>query len=335
MATIAILLVGCQNPEEETVQDAESVDESQNESDPADQEEQKTGNNADENSNNKDTNEESSNEDADNDSGTYGGTQETPNYFIDSQIFSSENKFYTAYTIERDHEGDMPLEDRLEESLTENDPSEQDILSSFTDMTVEWPKLQVNFTEEGNQLSATSAQMMLFYDSLFGISDLYGIEEVSFFNPDGEENITVAERLVDEPMQIEDERGLTRGYYTVYDQDLEQTLFLPGGELEEQVTNDNEEPLSFPETVEAMATVDREDAFYSSAMVEGLEVVHASIENGVATVQYTLDEEIVTEDDRTVFENAIQLAALDFNAWEVRLINDTLQEIITYPLVGQ
>jgi hypothetical protein len=114
-----------------------------------------------------------------------------------------------------------------------------------------------------------------------------------------------------------------------------ETLFLSGGELEEQVVDENGEPLSFPEMVESMHTVDREDAFYASAIVEGIELVHASIENGHATVHYSMDEDIVTEADRIVFENAIQLAALDFHAWEVRLINDTVQESVTYPLVGQ
>ncbi|RKL65159.1 hypothetical protein CR203_22105 [Salipaludibacillus neizhouensis] len=220
-------------------------------------------------------------------------------------------------------------------SLIDGDPSEQGILSSYADISLDWPELHLDLNEEGNELSATSAQSGLFYDSLFGISDLYGIEEVLFFNPNGENDIIVAEREIDEPLIVEDERGLTRGYYTIYDEDLEETLFLAGGELVEQVEDDIGEPLSFPETVEAMHTVDREDAFYFSSIVEGLEIVNSSMENGIATVQYTMDEEVVTEADRIVFENAIQLAALDFRAWEVRLINNTMQEFITYPLVGQ
>lgn len=118
-------------------------------------------------------------------------------------------------------------------------------------------------------------------------------------------------------------------------EELEETLFLAGGNLEEQVTDENGEPLSFEETVETMKTVERDDAFYSSAIVEGIDIVGASIENGNASVQYTMDEEIVTEADRIVFETAIQLAALDFHAWEVKLRNDTVQEVITYQLVGQ
>lgn len=132
-----------------------------------------------------------------------------------------------------------------------------------------------------------------------GISGLYGIEEVSFLNPNGEEDIIVAESPIDQPILIEKERGLTRGYYTIYDEDSEQTFFLPGGVLEEQVENESGEPLTFPETIDAMGSVKSED--------------------GVATVQYTMDEELVTEFDQIVFENAIQLAALDFHAAEVHL----------------
>ncbi|AJD89581.1 hypothetical protein JMA_02640 [Jeotgalibacillus malaysiensis] len=118
-------------------------------------------------------------------------------------------------------------------------------------------------------------------------------------NPNGEEDIIVAESPIDQPILIEKERGLTRGYYTIYDEDSEQTFFLPGGVLEEQVENESGEPLTFPETIDAMGSVKSED--------------------GVATVQYTMDEELVTEFDQIVFENAIQLAALDFHAAEVHL----------------
>src|SRR5699024_10646719 len=184
-------------------------------------------------------------------------------------------------------------------------------------------------------LSTTTAQSDLFYDALFGISDFYGVEEITFLNPDGKKDITVAERAVDSPIVVKEERDFTRGYYTIYDEELGETFFLPGGELEEQVANENGDPLSFPETVEAMGTINDEDTFYASAIVEGIQIVDSSITNGVANVQYTMDEDKVTEADRTMFENAIQLAALDFHSWEVELINITLKESNTYPLVGQ
>ncbi|MGM0845034.1 MAG: hypothetical protein ACQEUT_08660 [Bacillota bacterium] len=336
MASIAFLLISCQNSENgATGQGDEQVDEnSQDAAVTEDADELETEGTSDENSTEEeDMEEESSNEDEDSD--TYGGAQITPNYFIDSHPYDTGTEFLTAYTIKREAEENLSPEERLKMSLIENDPSEQEILGSFTEISAEWPKLQVHFNEEGNQLSTTSAQTTLFYDSLVGISNLYGIEEISFTNPDGEEDIIVAQSPIDKPIIVKDERGLSRGYYTIYDKDTEQTLFLPGGDLDEQVENENGEPLSFPETVEAMGTVENEDRFYSSAIVEGLEVVSASLENGNATVQYTMDEENITEADRIVFENAMQLAALDFKAWEIRLINDTAQEIRTYPLVGQ
>ncbi|MBM7621623.1 hypothetical protein JOC95_003512 [Bacillus tianshenii] len=270
------------------------------------------------------------------DTEVYGGAQLNPNYFIDTKVINQPDRFYIAYAIDRDREKEQmgPPEQRLETSLFNNDPSEQDILSSYADLTLERPNLYVEFNQEGNELAATSAQSLLFYESLFGISDFYGVEYITFLNPDGEQRITVAERTVDDTIVVKNERGETRGYYAVYDKELEETLFIAGGELGEQVVNESGEPLSFPETIEKMRSVEA-DMFYSSAIVEGIEIVNSSITNDVAKVQYTMDENEVTDADRTVFENAIQLAALDFHAWEVELINDTLKESRTYPLVGQ
>lgn len=333
VATIAFLFAGCQNTENiATDENIEPVkEESQGENTSSDEEVQETKENNDQNS---PTHEKESAED---NADVYGETQATPNYFIDTHTYSTKTDFLTAFSIEREENQDFSPAERLKTSLIENDPTAQGILDSLSEITVDWPTLYINFNVEDPQLSTTSAISGLFYDSLFGISDLYGIEEIVFSNPDGERNITVAERLVDAPIVIEDERerGLSRGYYTIYDTDLEETLFLSGGELEEPVATDNGEPFTFPETLEAMSAVEKEDAFYASAIVEGLEIGSASLKNGVATVQYTMDEEIITEADRIVFDRAIQLAALDFHAREVRLINDTLQEISMYPLVGQ
>lgn len=105
--------------------------------------------------------------------------------------------------------------------------------------------------------------------------------------------------------------------------------------MDEQVTNENDEPLSFEETLEVMATIDHEDAFYESAIVDGIEVTSASLTNGVAQVVYSMDEGKVSEDDREVFENALQFVALDFHAWEIDARNETLKEYTTYHLVGQ
>ncbi|MFC3418658.1 hypothetical protein ACFOLA_04100 [Salinicoccus hispanicus] len=362
---VALLLSGCQDTENEAVdQNVDAVDESsqdgvssegeeavedseenkneETQEEPSggsssstsnDEQSEETEENNDGNSDSEEVEEESSDEAAGNHSDDYEDVQMTPYYFIDSHTYLTETDYLTAYSISRDETQGSSLGDRLEQSLKESDPSEQEILASFTNMTVEWPELTVNFNEEGTHLSTTSAQTTFFYESLFGISNLYGIEEITFTNPDGEEDISVAQRLVDAPMIIEEESGLARGYYTIYDVDLEQTVFIPGGQVGEQIADEAGEPFSFPETVEAMATVDSEGASHDSAIVEGLEVVETSFEDGVATVQYTLDEEIGTEADRIVFENAIQLAALDFKAREVRLINDTLQESVTYPLI--
>ncbi|MDZ5712597.1 hypothetical protein [Jeotgalibacillus haloalkalitolerans] len=359
--TVAFLIVGCSNSGDGTNSQAddsvenEVVDAQENdgntednaedlvESDANTEEEEGTSDNED--VENEDVSEEAgkSNEEEsetsdekESETEIYGGAQMSPAYFIDTKVINQPDHLYIAYAIDRDREteGMVSPEQRLETSLFNNDPSEQDILRSYTNLTLDTPNLYVEFNQEGNELSVTTAQSVLFYETLFGISDFYGVESITFLNPDGEEKITVAERTVDDTITVKDERSETRGYYTIYDKELEETLFLAGGELEEQVVNESGEPLSFPETIEKMGSVEA-DMFYSSAIVEGIEVVYSSITNGVAKVRYTMDENAVTDADRTVFENAVQLAALDFHAWEVDLINDTLKEIRTYPLVGQ
>lgn len=357
-----VMIAGCENAEEEAeVTNAETLDENSveeinenaepNAQDNEKQDEDSENNenstaqaNENENAaaqdnqinNDNDTTDESSNESGGNESETYAGTHDTDGFLINTHTIESEIdevlRFFTAFSFEREQ---GTQEELIETSLSEGDPSEQHIIDTYTEISMEWPELDLHFTESDNQLSATSAQSRLFYDSLFGITDLYGIETVSFLNPEGDMDITVAERLISEPVNVKDERGVTRGYYTVYDEELEETLFLSGGELEEQVTDENDDPLSFEETVEAMQSVEQEDAFYDSALIEGIEVQHASMENGIASVQYTIEEDSVTEADQIVFEKAMQLAALDFHAWEIRLYNDTAMEKVTYILLGQ
>ncbi|MFK3937561.1 hypothetical protein ACI2JA_08615 [Alkalihalobacillus sp. NPDC078783] len=356
MISVTFIIAGCQTTDgESNSQVSETVESDPGENEDISEEVNEGDTNGGSDSESKEDEEESSNdnqnienldreEDEDSSSSkeennkkTYSGTQESINYFIDSHLFNHESDFYTAFTINRGGEGkDYSIEERLKQSLIENDPTEQKILDSFTDMSLDWPELKITFNAEETELSTTPGVRTLFFDSLLGISDLYGIEQIIFLNSDGENDVTVTERLVDEPIAVENERGLSRGYYTIYDDELEQTLFISGSALEdEDVVDENGEALTFKDTVEVMRSINSSEAFYSSAIVDGIEIIDASIVNGVASVQYTMDEDLVTEADRTVFENAIQLAALDFHAWEVDLVNDTLQEGITYPLVGQ
>ncbi|MDE0583519.1 hypothetical protein ON064_10785 [Planococcus sp. A6] len=331
MTFAALLLTSCQGTENPPASTEET--DSPSETTP-DEEETVEAQESNEDSQDKE-NEEASDEpvdqpDADASDG-FEETQASPSYFIETHAYVTETGYLTAFNIERDENEEGKFEESLIQSLIENDPSTQEILGSYAELTVDMPTLNVKFTEEGSALSTTSAQTNFFYSSLFGISDLYGIEEIVFTNPEGEENVTVAQRLVDAPMIVEEERGVSRGYYTSYDKELEQTNFLAGAEVGERVADENGEPLSFAETIEAMKTADQEGAAYSSAIVEGLEVVDASLEDETATVRFTSDEETITEPDLIVFANAMQLAALDFGVEELRLINETLEESTTYP----
>lgn len=313
IVSLAFLFVGCQSSGDElNAQDQQTM-----ETDDSELEEPEMDN---------DENGGSDNDDSD-ETPDYETIEAEERYSIQTHLVDEDQAFYTAYSINRDENG------TLENSLVESDPSEQEMLSAYADLSVESPELTVQFNAERNELATTSTQTVLFYESLFGISDLYGIKEIVFLNPDGETDIIVAEREVNAPLNVEEERGAARGYYIVYDEALEETLFLSGGAVEEQVLNDEDERLSFSETVEKMTTIDQDGAFYNSAIIEGIEILDARMDNGVASVQYTMEEEIVSEADRTVFENAIQLAALDFHASELELLNDTLQERVLYSLI--
>lgn len=150
MAAAAFLLAGCQNTENDaTEQEVEPpAENSQNESDSSDNDATETEDTGEENMNNGDAEDESTDNTAEDESVAYEETQVTPDYFIDSYVYSAETEFLTAFTIRRDEDQDFSREERLQMSLIENDPSEQEILDSFTDLSAEWPTLHVNFNVE-------------------------------------------------------------------------------------------------------------------------------------------------------------------------------------------
>ncbi|MBM0066422.1 hypothetical protein [Alkalicoccobacillus gibsonii] len=332
MVSFACILVGCNTSNEQT-QNTESVEnntEEQTEGSGTDTQEDKGTDT--ETVESSETDDLSDTEDEKEEA--YEEVQESENYMIQTDYVDATNEFITTFSISREGDIDGSREERLERSLFESDPSEQDILSTYTELTLEDSVLTVQFNVSDEQLlSTTSAQNQLFYQSFSGISDLYGVEKVIFLDPNGGREMIVGGSPLDQTMNIEEERGQTRGYYTLYDTELEQTLFLPGGLLGEDVTEADGEPLSFEETVEEMKTVNDHELSYSTAIVEGMAIDHASIENDVATVRYTVDEEIVTESDQIVFANAMQLAALDFHATELELVNETERRIVNYPLI--
>lgn len=352
MISVAFLIAGCQNTEEgpDTQNaDPESVEVREDDAENNEDELEEASNDSVESTDNSyeqaeseivdaDEDEDSpegENQDADDEPRPYGSAVENQNYFIQTHSFDQDAQFYTAFSIERQEGGDnTPIERRLETSLVESDPSEQDIIDSYADLSLNWPNLTIQLSVDGNELSATSAQSGLFFDTLYGVIDYYGIEEVTFLDPQGEENVILAERSIYEPVTVQEERGLTRGYYTVYDKELQETLFLPGGVLEEQVTDENDELLSFEETLDVMATIDRADAFYESAFVDGIEIVAAEITNNVAQVIYSMDEDKVSEDDQKVFENALQFTAINFHVQRIEVFNETERMKTTYPLAG-
>lgn len=222
MISVAFLIAGCQNTEEETNTqnaDAESIEVTEN-----DTENNQNDNieEASENDNNSDgqveseTVDENENQASDEESDVYSGGPASPNYFIQTHPFEHDAQYYTAFSIQRGGGSEkLESEERLLTSLVESDPSGQDIIDSYADLSMDWPNLTIHFSADESDMSTTTSQSVQFFDTLFGVIDYYGIDEVTFLNPDGEENITLAERTIDEPVTVQEERGLTRGYYTI------------------------------------------------------------------------------------------------------------------------
>ncbi|MCP3032483.1 hypothetical protein LF817_14240 [Halobacillus sp. A1] len=178
LLTVAFLIAGCQSSgDDANKQTSESAENESAESPENDGSTEDNGENDDsldaengddENMDASDEAENSNDEESDTD--VYAGAQKNPNYFIDTQIVDQVSAFYTAYAIHRDEEEEeeqaLSPEERLETSLLNNDPSEQEILSSYADLSFERPDLIIRFNEDGNELSATSAQSNLFFDVL-------------------------------------------------------------------------------------------------------------------------------------------------------------------------
>ncbi|KQL58698.1 MULTISPECIES: hypothetical protein [Bacillaceae] len=111
------------------------------------------------------------------------------------------------------------------------------------------------------------------------------------------------------------------------------SIFTSRNSVGKEINHADDELLDFSQTIEAMASVDDDNGEYGSGLYEGLNVQEATIDDNQSIVSYNLhDGSEPSEQERIDFEHVVQLAALDFQVEELRLVNETEKVISIYPL---
>lgn len=228
---------------------------------------------------------------------------------------------------------EMTREERFHQSLIESDPSQRDLFSATTNFEVDGTVVNLYYNEN-DHLSMASTESAQFWEVLHAIGFRYGFDEFNLFNQDGERGLTFAESYWEEPVEIEQEPN--RGYYVVSPEKSERGEFtyISGAVAGEEIYADDGELLDFGQTVEAMATVENDKGSYYSGIYEGLEIEEAMIDGDEAIVKYDIsDEAEVSQQEREDFEQVLQLAALDFQVEELKIVNETDRIVSVYPLL--
>ncbi|WP_440897475.1 hypothetical protein ACS127_05770 [Amphibacillus sp. Q70] len=243
---------------------------------------------------------------------------------------TTEFRFYFTRTAE-----ELTREERFHQSLIESDPSQRDLFSAVTDFEVDGTVVNLYF-DENDTLSMASTESAQFWEVLHEIGFRFGIDEFNLFNQDGERGLTFAEGYWEEPVEIEQEPN--RGYYVMPTEESErgEYTYISGAVAGEDIYTADGELLDFGQTVEAMATVENAEGSYYSGIYEGLEIEEAVIEGDQAIVKYHIGDGVeASQQEREDFEQVLQLAALDFQVEELKLVNHTDQVISVYPLLNE
>lgn len=230
---------------------------------------------------------------------------------------------------------EMTREERFHQSLIESDPSQRDLFSEVVDFEVDGSVANLYFNEK-DDLSMASTESAQFWEVLREIGFRYGIEEVNLFNQDGERGLTFAENTWEEPVEIEQDPN--RGYYVMPAEESErgEYTYISSAAAGEEIYTEDGELLDFGQTVEAMATVRNDEESYYPGIYEGLEIEEAMIDGNQAIVKYHISDGVeASQRAREDFEQVLQLAALDFQVEELRIVNETDQVISVYPLLNE
>ncbi|MFD1067835.1 hypothetical protein [Oceanobacillus locisalsi] len=230
---------------------------------------------------------------------------------------------------------EMTREERIHQSLMESDPSQRDLFSATTNFEVDGTEANLYFNED-DDLSMASTESAMFWEALNEIGFRYGLDEFNLFNQDGERGLVFAENQWQDPVDIEQEPN--RGYYVMSPEETErgEHTYISGAVAEEEIFAEDGELLDFGQTVEAMTTATNDDGSYRSGIYEGLEIEEARIDEDQATVTYHINDGAeASQQEREDFEQVLQLAALDFQVEELKLVNETDQVISVYPLLEE
>ncbi|WP_080874444.1 hypothetical protein [Oceanobacillus timonensis] len=210
---------------------------------------------------------------------------------------------------------DLTREERLHQSLMESDSSQRNLFSATTKFEVDGTQANLYFNED-DDLSMASTESAQFWEVMNEIGFRYGLDAFNLLNQDGERGLTFAENHWEEPIEIEQEPN--RGYYVMNPEKTEQGehTYISGAVAGEETYTDDED--------------------YYSGIYEGLEMEEAMIDGNQATVKYRIDEGTeASQQEREDFEQVLQLAALDFEVEELKLVNETDQVISVYPLLEE
>ncbi|MBY7142618.1 hypothetical protein KFZ56_05895 [Virgibacillus sp. NKC19-3] len=228
---------------------------------------------------------------------------------------------------------ELTSEERLHQSFMESDPSQRDLFSATTDFEVDGTAANL-FYREDDDLSMASTESAQFWEVLHEIGFRYGLDAFNLFNQDGERGLGFAENYWEEPVDIEQEPN--RGYYVVSPEQSErgEDTYISGAVAEEEIYTEDDELLDFNQTVETMETTTNDEEDYYSGIHEGVEIEEAMIDGNQAVVTYHKNEDAeVSQQEREDFEQVLQLAALDFQVEELKLVNETDRVISVYPLL--
>ncbi|MGN7313092.1 hypothetical protein ACTHQ4_18550 [Alkalicoccobacillus gibsonii] len=258
----------------------------------------------------------------------YTEEQVSGGYLIYTEVLEGQDLVYSFVRTPED----LNVEDRFHQSLMNSDQSQQELFSNVYDFELDGTT--ANFYYDVNEtLSMASSESLIFWSMLDEIGFRFGVEEANLFNQDGERGLQFAENEWNEPIDIENKPN--RGYYVLTEETSNdgEPLYISGAVAEEETNDPNGEAFTFEQTLEAMTTVQENDDLYQTGIYEGLTIQEAELEDGLAMVRYevTRDEQ-APEEERIQFEHVVQLVALDFQAKELQLINETDQVISIYPL---
>lgn len=330
LACFSLALVACSNDDDTdtAVDSAPNGEEGTSTTEPIEDDDDSESNNGTDSDEDNDTDDANGINEAD-DAPDYTEEQVTGDYLI--HLERSEELGVQLYFTRTS--GDMTRDQLLHESLQESDPSQRQLFSAVTDFEVDGAAANLYFNED-DVLSMASTESNQFWEVLHEIGFRYGIKEINLFNQDGERGLTFAENTWEDPVEIEQEPN--RGYYVVAADSSEQgeNTYVSGAVTEESIYGADDELLNFEETIEAMTTVENEDMPYHSGIYDGIEIEEATIDGSQAIVRYQVgDDAEASDQERQDFEQVLQLAALDFQVEELKIINETDQVISSYPLI--